>query len=108
MKILIILGHPSLKRSSFCEALAQAYRKEQLRWPQGAAIQDCGQRFDPILHEGYEEEQPLELISSKRRTKSAGLIIWSLSIRYGIYDSAILKASERSMTRDLPGWNAKR
>ncbi len=60
-RILIILGHPALARQSFCEALAQAYQ---------AGAQDAGHevrlvnvarlRFDPVLHEGYQGNQPPE------------------------------------------------
>lgn len=60
-RILIILGHPAHGRQSFAEALALAYQ---------AGAQSAGQevqlvsvarlRFDPILHEGYQGNQPPE------------------------------------------------
>lgn len=58
-KILLIIGHPS--SDSFCGHLADAY-------VEGATQSGCQVRqirlreldFDPILHEGYRLEQPLE------------------------------------------------
>jgi putative NADPH-quinone reductase len=57
--ILLILGHPAT--DSFCAQLAESYLK-------GATEAGCAVRalrlaelsFDPILHEGYRQVQPLE------------------------------------------------
>jgi NAD(P)H dehydrogenase (quinone) len=59
--ILIVLAHPALERQSFCEALALAYQSSA----QGAGhevrlIRLARLSFDPILHEGYAGNQPLE------------------------------------------------
>jgi putative NADPH-quinone reductase len=58
-KITIIVGHS--QRQTLCEGLGEAYR----RGAQGAGhdvkmfvLSDM--KFDPILHEGYRREQPLE------------------------------------------------
>lgn len=58
-KITIIVGHS--QRQTLCEALGEAYR----RGAQGAGHEVTmfvlsEMRFDPILHEGYRSEQPLE------------------------------------------------
>jgi NAD(P)H dehydrogenase (quinone) len=58
-KIMIVIGHP--QTNTFCRALGDAYR----RGAEGAghdvtlfALSEMS--FDPILHEGYRKEQPLE------------------------------------------------
>lgn len=57
--ITIIVGHP--QQVTFCEALAEAYR----RGAEGAGhrvhlFSLAQMRFEPILRGGYREEQPLE------------------------------------------------
>ncbi|MGD9923137.1 MAG: NAD(P)H-dependent oxidoreductase [Pseudorhodoplanes sp.] len=57
--VAIVLGHP--QRMTFCEALAEAYR----RGAEGAGhtvhlFKLAEMNFEPILREGYREEQPLE------------------------------------------------
>lgn len=59
--ILIINGNPALQRESFSEALCNAYGEaarqagHEVRTLKVAALD-----FDPILHEGYHGNQPLE------------------------------------------------
>lgn len=59
MRILLILGHGATH--SFCRELAQRYQQgalaqgHQLRWLDLAQLD-----FDPILHQGYQQIQPLE------------------------------------------------
>jgi NAD(P)H dehydrogenase (quinone) len=58
-KITIVLGHPDL--GSYCASIASTY---------GRAARDAGHEvrlidlarlnFDPVLHQGYKEIQPLE------------------------------------------------
>jgi putative NADPH-quinone reductase len=61
-RILIILGHPAKLRRSFSEALAEAYQHgaqgtgHEVRFVNISLL-----NFDPILHEGYDGEQPPEL-----------------------------------------------
>jgi NAD(P)H dehydrogenase (quinone) len=57
--VTIIVGHP--QRLSYGEALADAYR----RWAESAGntvhmFKLSEMTFDPILHEGYRQEQPFE------------------------------------------------
>ncbi|HAU29450.1 MAG TPA: hypothetical protein DCW68_04980 [Rhodospirillaceae bacterium] len=59
--ILILLGHPALSRKSFCEALALAYQKGAQEAGHTTELVNIAKLdFDPILHEGYEGDQPLE------------------------------------------------
>lgn len=58
-KIAVVVGHA--QQDSFCEALGEAYR----RGAQGAGHSVdlfvlSRMSFDPILHDGYRKEQPLE------------------------------------------------
>jgi NAD(P)H dehydrogenase (quinone) len=60
-KILIINGNPARKRHSLCAALSDAYGEGAHE--AGAEIVRIDLKdlnFDPILHEGYEEDQTLE------------------------------------------------
>lgn len=58
-RILIILGHPH--RESLCGALAEAYGKGAQDAGAEVEILRLGDlRFDPVLHQGYKEIQPLE------------------------------------------------
>jgi NAD(P)H dehydrogenase (quinone) len=58
-KILIILGHPD--SGSFCGALASAYEQSAIAAGHEVRRIDLGSlRFDPVLHKGYTEIQPLE------------------------------------------------
>ena len=59
--ILIILGHPARERQSFCEMLALAYQKGAQEAGHDVQFLNVAQlHFDPILHEGYQGNQPLE------------------------------------------------
>jgi putative NADPH-quinone reductase len=58
-KIMIVVGHP--QNNTFCEALGNAYRKGAQSAGHDAQLFVLSQlKFDPILHEGYHREQPLE------------------------------------------------
>jgi len=59
--ILIILGHPALKRQSLCESLANAYMDGAIESDHDVRLYKIADKiFDPILHEGYAEEQMAE------------------------------------------------
>jgi len=61
-RILIILGHPALERQSFSEALADAYQNgAQGTGHEVQLVNIARLNFDPILHEGYQGNQPPEL-----------------------------------------------
>ena len=58
-RILVILGHPST--ASFCSALADAYSHSAKIAGHEVRVLRLGDLvFDPILHNGYSEIQPLE------------------------------------------------
>jgi putative NADPH-quinone reductase len=59
VRILVILGHPD--RDSLCGALAEAYAKGAQTAGAEVEILRLGDlSFDPLLHRGYREIQPLE------------------------------------------------
>lgn len=58
-RIAIVVGHP--RAGTYCDALAEAYRRGAEAGGHAARVFAlAGMRFDPILHEGYGREQPLE------------------------------------------------
>ena len=58
-KIMIVIGHS--QRETFCAALGDAYKKGADAAGHEAQLFTLSQMtFDPILHEGYRREQPLE------------------------------------------------
>lgn len=61
-RILIILGHPAKARQSYSEALAAAYQNGAQSTEHEVQLVNIARlNFDPILHEGYQGNQPLEL-----------------------------------------------
>jgi putative NADPH-quinone reductase len=84
VKILIILGHPAKKRQSLSEELANAYEQGAIESGHEVHLYKVADKqFDPILHEGFWEEQAPNQTLPRRRSESAGPIIWSLSTLYG-------------------------
>lgn len=58
-RILLILGHPA--STSFCYALASAYRESASRAGHEVRTLYLGElSFDPVLHHGYAQVQALE------------------------------------------------
>ena len=58
-RILVVLGHPS--SDSFCAALGQTYVQAASKAGHEVRILDLpALAFDPVLHEGYRQIQPLE------------------------------------------------
>jgi putative NADPH-quinone reductase len=73
-RILIIIGHPAKERLSFSEALGLAYMKgAQVSGHEVQLINIARLNFDPILHEGYEGDQPPEQDISDAQQK----ILWA-------------------------------
>ena len=57
--VLVILGHPD--KETYCGALAMEYRKgAQAKGANVETVYLGDLTFDPILHKGYKEIQPLE------------------------------------------------
>jgi putative NADPH-quinone reductase len=81
-RILILLGHPS--GDSFCAALAEAYAESARA--QGHAVRELrlGQLdFDPSLHEGYRQVQPLEADLLAAQEAICGPNTWCSPTRSG-------------------------
>jgi NAD(P)H dehydrogenase (quinone) len=58
-RIAIIVGHA--RHNTFCEALGRAYRRgAQTGGHEAALFVTSVMTFDPVLHEGFEQVQPLE------------------------------------------------
>ncbi len=100
--ILIILGHPSRERESFCEALANAYKAgAEEEGHKVQLIHIAKLRFDPILHEGYQGDQLSEpdIVVEQEKIRRADHIVivypmWAFMI------PALLKGFlERCFTR---------
>jgi NAD(P)H dehydrogenase (quinone) len=59
-KIMLVLGHPQ-RQNTFCEALSDAYAEgARAAGHEVSLFVLAGMDFDPILREGYHQEQPLE------------------------------------------------
>lgn len=58
-EVVVILGHPDA--DSYCAALAQAYASAASGVGHKVQLYALGEmRFDPVLRQGYNREQPLE------------------------------------------------
>jgi putative NADPH-quinone reductase len=58
-KIMIVVGHS--QQATFCEALGEAYQQGAKAAGHEAGLFVLSKMsFDPVLHEGYRKEQPLE------------------------------------------------
>ena len=102
MKILIILGHPAKKRQTFSEALAKAYQEGAIEGGHEVRLYKVADKqFDPILHEGYGEEQTAEPDIAEAQER----ILWAdhLVFVYPLWEymiPALLKGFlERTFTR---------
>lgn len=59
--ILIINGNPARERKTLCAALAYAYENgAKIAGNNVKSVALAALDFDPILHEGYSQDQPLE------------------------------------------------
>jgi NAD(P)H dehydrogenase (quinone) len=102
MKILIILGHPARKRQSLSEALANAYKEGAVESGHEVHLYKVADKqFDPILHEGYGEEQAAEpdIIEAQERIRCADHLVFVYPL-WGYMIPALLKGFlERAFTR---------
>ncbi|MGH8440339.1 MAG: NAD(P)H-dependent oxidoreductase [Pseudomonas sp.] len=58
-RVLVVLGHPS--NQSFCAALSSAYVNGARAVGHDVQVLELGAlKFDPVLHDGYQQVQPLE------------------------------------------------
>jgi putative NADPH-quinone reductase len=98
-KIAIIVGHPST--GTYCEALGEAYaRGARANGHEVALIKLSELAFDPILHNGFAQDQPLEpdLIEAQSAIRAAAHTVWIWPLWLG-FPPALLKGFlERILT----------
>jgi putative NADPH-quinone reductase len=102
MKILIILGHPARKRQSLSEALANAYKEGAIeRGHEVRLYKVADKQFDPILHEGYEEEQAAEpdIIEAQERIRWADHLVFVYPLWEYMIPALLKGFLERTFTR---------
>ncbi|NTW55973.1 MAG: NAD(P)H-dependent oxidoreductase [Chlorobiaceae bacterium] len=83
-KLLIIQAHPDSE--SFCGALASAYESGAAHAGHSVSRIDLGElSFDPVLHKGYREVQPLEpdLLDAKEALIQAGHLVFVYPVWWG-------------------------
>jgi len=100
--IAVVVGHPA--KSSFCRALAAAYcegAKDAGYAPVLMALSDM--TFDPILHEGYRVDQPLEpdLVEAQKTIKAASHLVLIYPLWAGGMPALLKGFFERTF---LPGF----
>lgn len=104
-KILLILGHPA--RESLCESIAKEYentcKKQKVEFKK---IYIKNLKFDPVLHEGYNEKQKLEedLQKTQDLIKWANHIVFIFPTWWGTYPSLLKGFIDRVF---LPGFAFK-
>ena len=104
-RILVLLGHPG--QQSFCTALAERYVTAAQQ--AGHEVRLCrlgALRFDPILHEGYQQIQPLEpdLQQAQADILWAEHLVWVFPIWWGGIPALLKGFLDRVM---LPGFAFK-
>src|ERR1035438_5649049 len=111
MNILIILGHPARKRQSLSEALANAYKEGAIESGHEVCLSKVADKqFDPILHEGYGEEQAAEpdIIEAQEKIRWADHLVFVYPLWEYMIPALLKGFLERTLTRDLPGLGAIR
>ncbi len=94
--IAIIVGHP--RRGTYCEALAEAYRRGAETGGHRARVFLLSQmRFDPILHEGFSKPQPLEpdIEEAQRAIGAAHHLVVVFPLWYGCLPALLKGFIER-------------
>jgi NAD(P)H dehydrogenase (quinone) len=104
-KILIILGHPN--KNSYCGSLAESYKKGALQ--SNAAVKElilADLNFDPILHQGYKQIQPLEpdLVRAQKLIKWADHLVFVFPTWWGTMPALLKGFFDRTF---LPGYAFK-
>lgn len=101
-KIIIINGNPAKKRYSLCAALADAYECGATK--SGAEVVRFDLKdmnFDLVLHEGYEEDQPLEPDLKRVRDEmvSSSHMVFLFPLWHGMPPALFKGFIDRSITR---------
>ena len=104
-KILLILGHPDTE--SFGGALARSYREGARR--AGAEVRELNLgdlRFDPVLHRGYKQIQPLEpdLAAAQEAILRAEHLVFVFPVWWGMMPALLKGFLDRTF---LPGFAFK-
>lgn len=100
--ILVINGHPSRERATLCAALANAYAEGATKG--GLSVQQLSLAtlaFDPILHEGYNRDQPLEpdLQTAREAMVQADHWVLVFPLWLGLPPALVKGFLERTITR---------
>lgn len=101
-KIAIIIGHP--RRDSYCEALAEAYRRGAESGGHSVRLFALARmNFDAILREGYVREQPLEpdLVLARQALKDCDHIVFVFPLWCGDMPAIMKGFIERVLQPDL-------
>jgi NAD(P)H dehydrogenase (quinone) len=104
-KITIVLGHPDSK--SYCSAISKTYEKSARDAGHEVRLIQLGDlTFDPILHKGYAEVQPLEqcLVEAQEAIKWANHLVFVYPIWWGSMPSLLKGFFDRTF---LPGYAFK-
>lgn len=103
-KILVVMGHPSLK--SLSKSIADAYIKGAKKNYGVKSLYLSKLKFDPILHEGYNKVQKLEpdLIKAQKYIKWADHIVFIYPMWWGMVPALLKGFFDRTL---LPGFAFK-
>ena len=105
-RITIVLGHPD-SNSSYCAAISNAYERSAREAGHEVRRIQLGElEFDPILHKGYKEIQPLEqcLVDAQEAITWANHLVFVYPIWWGVMPSLLKGFFDRTF---LPGYAFK-
>lgn len=100
--VLVIVGHPN--KNSYTGAMAERYAKGMQRSGIDVELLWLSElSFDPILHKGFNEIQPLEedLLMAQRKIEAASHIVWAYPTWWGHWPALMKGFVDRVF---LPGW----
>jgi NAD(P)H dehydrogenase (quinone) len=104
-RITIVLGHPDSK--SYCSSISSTYERSARDAGHEVRLIQLGDlKFDPILHKGYTEIQPLEqcLVEAQEAIKWANHLVFVYPIWWGSMPSLLKGFFDRTF---LPGYAFK-
>jgi putative NADPH-quinone reductase len=102
MRIVAIHGHP--RAGSFNRALAEAYLEGAREGGAEVEVLELDALdFDPVLHQGYAEIQPLEpdLVRAQEAIAAADHVLLSFPVWWGAAPAVLKGFFDRTF---LPGW----
>lgn len=104
-RIAVIVGHPDPR--SFCAALAGAYADGARAAGAEVRLINLGElNFDPVLHQGYHETQPLEpdLLAAQEAIRWAEVLVFAYPNWWGTVPALLKGFLDRAL---LPGFAFK-